>query len=60
MAVIDLNEGRAEGWPAITEVLQALLVDALLSDARRIVLLAAAWRWPRRTGRLARGAIRSC
>lgn len=39
MADIDLNEGRAEGWPAITEVLQALLVDALLSDARRIVLL---------------------
>lgn len=36
---IDLNAGRAEGWPEITEVLEALLLDALASDTRRIVAI---------------------
>lgn len=47
MADIDLNEGRAEGWPAIAAAIEALLVDALHSEARRIVLLDPDFvRWP--------------
>lgn len=36
---IDLNEGRASGWPEIAVAIEALLLDALQSGARRIVLL---------------------
>lgn len=36
---IDLNAGRAEGWPEIAEVIEALLLEALASDTRRIVAL---------------------
>jgi hypothetical protein len=37
---IDLDAGRADGWPDISEALEALLLQALQSDTRRIVLLA--------------------
>jgi len=36
---IDLEAGRADGWPDISEALEALLLEALESDTRRIVLL---------------------
>jgi hypothetical protein len=36
---IDLEAGRAEGWPDIAEVLEAQLLAALQSETRRIVLL---------------------
>jgi hypothetical protein len=39
VADIDLNEGRAQGWPEIAPVIEALLIDALRAGARRIVLL---------------------
>jgi hypothetical protein len=35
----DLNHGRADGWNDIGHVIHALLLDALKSDTRRIVLL---------------------
>ncbi len=47
MADIDVNRGRADGWPEIAEALEVLLIDALRSGARRIVLLDPDFRhWP--------------
>lgn len=44
---IDLNHGRAQGWPAIGSVMEALLLQAFQSDTRRIVLLDPDFtRWP--------------
>lgn len=38
-AELSLDAGRAEGWPAIAAVLEAQLLRALQSGARRILLL---------------------
>lgn len=44
---VELSAGRTDGWPAITQVLETLLVQALASDTRRIVLLDPDFtRWP--------------
>lgn len=43
----DLSAGRAEGWPNLVAVIEALLLHAFTTEARRIVLLAPDFsRWP--------------